>query len=71
MGQTALARAQMSQDLLRQAAEQQQRFTADAMQSWMEHNARVMQITMRAAQQTFSSLTRRSAVDSENRRTGR
>lgn len=71
MGQTTLTGAQMSQDLLRQAAEQQQRFTADAMQNWMEHNARVMQITMRAAQQSFFPFAKRPAVDSEDRRTGR
>src|ERR1700709_2392180 len=47
MGQTT----QISQDLLRQRAEQQQRFAADVVRNWVEHNTRVMQIAMRVAQE--------------------
>jgi hypothetical protein len=50
IGQTTQAGTQMSQELLRQTAEQQRRFAVAAMQVWMEHNARVMRITMRMAQ---------------------
>jgi hypothetical protein len=57
MGQTT----QMSQDLLQQSAEQQQRFAANVVRSWVEHNARVMQITMRAAQEGFQFVDRSSA----------
>jgi hypothetical protein len=69
MGRTTLTGAQVSQDLLRQAIEQQQRFAADAVQGWMEQSARVMQITMRAAQQTFSPLAGRSTPGPDIRRT--
>jgi iron-sulfur cluster repair protein YtfE (RIC family) len=66
MGQTT----QMSQDLLRQGAEQQQRFAADAVRSWVEHNARVMQITMRVAQEGFRPFANR-AVGSDAQKGGR
>jgi iron-sulfur cluster repair protein YtfE (RIC family) len=66
MGQTT----QMSQDLLRQGAEQQQRFAADAVRSWVEHNARVMQITMRVAQEGFQPFANR-AVGSDAQKGGR
>ena len=36
---------QMSQDPLQQTAEQEQRFAADAVRSWVEHGAGIMQIT--------------------------
>jgi hypothetical protein len=67
MGQTT----QMSQDLLRQGAEQQQRFTIDVVGNWMEHNARVMQITMRLAQEGFRPLVDRSSARFEDQRNGR
>jgi hypothetical protein len=67
MSQTTRAGTQMSQELLRQAAEQQQRFAADAMQGWMEHNARVMQITMRVAQEGLRPFANRSAAGSDDR----
>jgi hypothetical protein len=67
MGQTT----QMSQDLLRQGAEQQQRFAADAVRSWVEHNARVMQITIRAAQEGFRPFVDRSSARFEDHRSGR
>jgi hypothetical protein len=67
MGQTT----QMSQDLLQQGAEQQQRFAANAMRSWVEHNARVMQITMRVAQEGFQPFVDRSSDRLEDHRSGR
>jgi hypothetical protein len=53
MGQTTRAGTQMSRDLLWQAAEQQQRFVTNAIEGWMEQNARVMRITMDMTQTTF------------------
>jgi len=67
MGQTT----QMSQDLLRHGAEQQQRFATDVVGNWMEHNARVMQITMRLAQEGFRPLVDRSSARFEDHRSGR
>jgi hypothetical protein len=67
MGQTT----QMSQDLLRHGAEQQQRFAADAVRSWVEHNARVMQITMRVAEEGFRPFADRSSARFENHRSSR
>jgi hypothetical protein len=61
VSQTARAGTQLSQDLVRQAAEQQQRFAASAVQGWMAHNARIMEITMRAAQESFRPFANRSA----------
>ena len=60
MSQTTRAGTQLSQDLVRQAAEQQQRFAVGAVQNWMEHNARMMQITMRMAQEGFRPVINRS-----------
>jgi hypothetical protein len=68
MSQTTRAGTQMSQDLVRQAAEQQQRFAAGAVQGWMEHNARMMQITMRVAQESFRPFVNRSAGFDDQRR---
>ena len=68
MSQTTRAGTQMSQDLVRQAAEQQQRFAAGAVQGWMEHNARMMQITMRVAQESFRPFVYRSAGSDDQRR---
>ena len=67
MGQTTLAGTQMSQELLRQTAEQQRRFAANAMQGWMDHNARVMQITMRMTQEGFRPFASRSASPDDHR----
>lgn len=71
MAQTTRASTQMSQELLRQAAEQQQRFAADTVQSWMQHNARITRITMAMTQEGFHSFAHRAAVGSEDRRSGR
>jgi iron-sulfur cluster repair protein YtfE (RIC family) len=60
-GQTTRASAQMSQELIRQAAEQQRRFAADAMWGWMEHNARITRITIQAVQEGLRSFANRSA----------
>jgi hypothetical protein len=70
MNQTTRAGAQVSQELLRQTAEQQRRFAADAVQRWVDHNARVMQITMRLAQEGLRPFVNRSLAASDNRRTG-
>ena len=61
MGQTT----QMSQGVLRQGPEQQQRFAADAVRSWVEHNARVMQITLRVTQEGFRPFVDRSSAHFE------
>jgi DNA repair exonuclease SbcCD ATPase subunit len=70
MGQTTLIGTQISQELLRQAAEQQQRFAAEAVQGWMRHNARVMQISMRVAQEGLRPFATRFVADADTRRTG-
>jgi len=58
-----------SQELLRRAAEQQ-RFAADVVKGWMEHNMRVMQIIARAAQGSFQPFANRQAGSNE-RQSGR
>jgi DNA repair exonuclease SbcCD ATPase subunit len=70
MRQTTRTGTQMSQELLEQAAEQQRRFAADVMQGWMEHNARIMDITARVARESFRPVANRSAnsVDRGNAR---
>jgi hypothetical protein len=69
IGQTIRAGTQTSQGLVQQAAEQQQRFAADVMQGWMEHNARIMQITMRVAQEGFRPFANRTG-GSDGQRSG-
>jgi hypothetical protein len=71
MGQTTRAGTQMPQERLWQSAKQQQRFAADVMQGWMEHNERIMRITMRMAQEGFRPFVNRSATGSDQSRTGR
>jgi iron-sulfur cluster repair protein YtfE (RIC family) len=58
-----------SQELLRQAAEQQ-RFAADMVKGWIEHNLRVTQIFARAAQGGVQPFANRPAGSNE-RRSGR
>lgn len=65
MRQTTRTGTQMSQDLVRQAAERQQRFAASAVQGWMEHNARIMQITMRVAKEGLRPFAHHSASADE------
>ena len=60
MGLTTRAGTQMSQRLLWQAVEQQQRFAATAMHGWMDHNARLMKITMQVAQEGFLPFANRT-----------
>jgi iron-sulfur cluster repair protein YtfE (RIC family) len=60
VGRSALASTRISQQLLQQAAEQQRRFAANAMQSWVEQNARFMEITMGVARESLSRSTTRS-----------
>ena len=71
MSQTTRAGTQISQDLLRQAAEQQRRLATGAMQGWLEHNTRVMQITLRVAQEGFRPFAHRPAAGSDDQRSGR
>lgn len=71
IGQTTLSGTQISQELLRRAAEQQQRFAAEAVQGWMKHNARLMQITMRVAQEGLRPFGNRFAAGSDHRRIAR
>ncbi len=71
MSQTTRAGTQITQDLLRQATEQQRRFAAEAVQGWMAHNARIMQITMRVTQEGFRPFANRPASGHDDRRTGR
>jgi hypothetical protein len=60
MDLTTRAGTQMSQRLLWQAVEQQQRFAATAMHGWMDHNARLMKITMQVAQEGFRPFANRT-----------
>jgi hypothetical protein len=53
VGQTTRASAAISQELVLQATEQQRRFAAEAVQGWMQHNARVMEIAIHAAQEAL------------------
>jgi len=71
MGQTTLTGTRISQDLLRQAAEQQRRFAAEAVQGWMKHNARVMQISMRVAQEGLRPFGNRFVAGSDHRGSAR
>jgi hypothetical protein len=67
MGHTTRAGAQTSQELLWQAAEQQRRFASDVMQGWMEHNARIMDITARVARESFRPFVNLSASSTDRR----
>ena len=71
MGQTTRSGTQISQDLLRQAAEQQRRFAAEAVQGWIKHNARVMQITLRVAEEGLRPFGNGFVAGSDHRRAGR
>jgi hypothetical protein len=71
VGQTALTRTRMSQELLQQATEQQRRLAANAVQSWVEQNARVMEITMDVARESLSRFTTRSGARSDEQKSGR
>jgi hypothetical protein len=53
------------------AAEQQQRFAAEAMQGWMEQNARVMQISIQVAQESLRPFANQFVAGSNHCRTGR
>jgi hypothetical protein len=50
VGQTTLAGTRMSQDLLRQLADQHRRLTVEAVEGWTVHNALVMHTTLLLAQ---------------------
>jgi hypothetical protein len=60
IGQTTRAGTQMSQRILWQALEQQQRIVVNAMQGWMDRNANAMTITMQVAQQGFRPFANRT-----------
>jgi hypothetical protein len=63
--------ARTSQELLRQATEQQQRFAADVAEGWMEQNKRVMQIIMRAVQEGVWPVASRRTHSEEQHWSGR
>jgi hypothetical protein len=67
MGHTTRAGAQTSQELLWHAAEQHRRFATDVMQGWMEHNARIMDITVRVARESFRPIINLSASSTDRR----
>jgi hypothetical protein len=66
IGQTTHAGTQMSQRILWQALEQQQRIAANAMQGWMDRNANAMKITMQVVQEGFRPFANRTG-GSDNR----
>jgi Hemerythrin HHE cation binding domain len=70
MNQAALAGTRLSRELLRQTAEQQQRLVVQSMQRWMDQNARIMQVTMRAAQEGLRPFLNRSTAGQEERPPG-
>ena len=70
VGRTALTGTQMSRGLFQQAAEQQQRFATTTVQNWMGHNARIMEITMGMAQESFRRFATRSAAHSDDYQSG-
>jgi hypothetical protein len=71
IGQTTLAWTQMSQDLLRQLADQHRRLAVEAMQGWMVHNARVMRTTLLLAQAGLRPFANRVNDGSSQRSAGR
>ena len=60
IGQTTRAGTQISQQILWQAVEQQQRFAANAMHGWMDRNVSAMKITMQVAQEGFRPFSNRT-----------
>jgi Hemerythrin HHE cation binding domain len=70
IGQTTLAGTPMSQDLLRQLADQHRRFAVDAMQGWMVHNARIMHTTLLLAQAALRPFANRVSDGSSHRSAG-
>jgi hypothetical protein len=56
-----------SQELLRQATEQQRRFAADVAEGWMERHKRMMEVIMRAAQEGFRPVASRRTRSDEHR----
>jgi hypothetical protein len=70
IGQTTLAGTEMSQKIVRQAAEQQRQFAADAVQAWIERNARIMRFALGIAQEGLRPFASRSAVGLSERRSG-
>jgi hypothetical protein len=71
MRQTTQAGTEMSRQLLRQAAEQQQQLAAYTARSWMDYNSRIMQITMHMAQESFRRVSTHTTADSDGQRTER
>jgi hypothetical protein len=61
MDQMTLIGTRLSQELLRQAAEQHRRFAADVGERWIEHNMRARQIIVRRAQGDFPASENRPA----------
>ena len=65
MSQTTRASTVVSQELMLQVAERQRQFAVDAMQRWMEHNARIMKITTQVAQDGLRLSASRSSDSSD------
>jgi hypothetical protein len=61
IGQTTRANTAVSQELVLQVAERQRQFAVEAMQRWMEHNARIMKITTQVAQEGLRLPANRSS----------
>ncbi|MFC7478253.1 hemerythrin domain-containing protein [Dankookia sp. GCM10030260] len=68
LGQATQAGTQMSQELLQQTAEQQRQLAVTAMQSWMDHSARVLQITLQMTQEGLRPFASRFAADPDDHR---
>jgi hypothetical protein len=71
LGQTTQAGTQMSQELLQHTAEQQRRFAVTTMQSWMDYNANIMQITIHMTQEGLRLFASRSAASPDDHGSGR
>jgi hemerythrin HHE cation binding domain-containing protein len=69
--QTTQAGTQISQELLRQASQQQRQFASLTAQRWMEYNSRIMQITMQMAQESVRRISTRAMVGSNASRRDR
>jgi hypothetical protein len=71
MRQTTQVGTEMSRQLLRQAAEQQQQLAAYTARSWMDYNSRIMQITIQMAQESFRRVSTHTAAGLDGQRTER
>ena len=70
IGRAALAGTEISQQIVRHAAEQQQQLAADALQGWMDRNARIMRLTLDMTQEGFRPFLGRLTAGRYESRTG-